>query len=491
MTSASDRASCKHFLLCLIAASLLLAAFAPKANAAFTSPFASKCSGLSILGYGTQVQESLHDRVFDYWRGHTSSTKTRGCGTRARQRVSYAPLSMPADGVGIEDTAFGAWLAGRFVGLDRAPTISERAAAEGTASRFGPAKLYVTPIAQTAATMIVNFPKHCELRAGDPNLASYARFKISNAQLVGAWVGDPSLDTWGELLPGIRALPGNSSGKTDQACRDQAIKRVVPREDTPHARYWKRLLAVIAPWRDWLHHMQYGTWPNLGGVVHAASREHSEVAKETARTNGSIGFVDLKTARSGGFQKKHESSSPSGSLYRYEDSNRQHGQPTYGRVYTFKESRFWIPLETQTPTQVTGSGNFAEPTVDFASIRTARKGANCRDAKYTNVPHTPGGRVDHYGDWTSVIADYPTGVYPGCVFTYIGVWDDAADVYGGGLFEQGRTRTVKDYVTFASYYGQNVLYQSDYAPVPYSTTKQHDLRWAPRRAATLMGWNKP
>lgn len=439
---------------------------------------------MSVIGYGTQTQEALHDRVFAYWRGHTSSTKTRGCGARARQRVSYAPTTMPADGVGVEDTLFGAWLAGRFVGLDRAPTNVERSTAEGVASRFGPAKLYVTPIAQTAATMIVNFPKYCELRTGDADLASYARFKIDNARLAGLWAGDSSLDSWGELLPGIKAIPSNSAGRTDQACRDQAIKRVVPREDTPHARHLKRLLAAIAPWHNWLQHLQSGGWPHLAGVIHAASSDHADVAEKTAQTSGAVGMVDLETARAGGFQKRHESSSPTGPLYRYQDSNRQHGQPTYGRIYTFKQSRFWIPLAT-------GSGGFAEPTADFASIRTARRGANCRDAKYLNVPLTPGGRVDHYGDWSALTVNQASGVYPGCAFTYLGVWDDAADVYGGGFFEQARTRTVKDYVTFAAYYGQNVLFRDDYAPVPYSRVKQHDLRWAPRRAATLMGWNKP
>lgn len=490
MNSARPRLP-KHFRSSIGAALIVFAFAAPSAHADFSPSFAAKCTGSSVAGVGTYVQEGLHDRVFSYWKTHTSSTKTRGCGPRARQRVGYAPVVTPADGVDVADTQFGAYLSGRFVGLDRAPTPDERSYAETAARRFGPAKLYVTPIAQTAATVIVNFPKYCELPAGDPNLASYARFKISNETLTDIFVGSPSVDTWGELLPGIKAMQGNSGGKTDAACRAQAVKLVVPSTDSPYSRHLKRLLDHIAPGHGWGNHLLNGTWPVIASVIRAASGTLSAVADKTADTNGAIAWVDLRTARAYGFQKRHETSTPPSTIYRYQDANRFPYYPTFGRTYTFKQSKFWIPMEKITPELASGSGQFVEPTADIVSIRTGRKGANCNNARYDNVPYTPGGRVNHYGNWSDVIVRYTTGVYPGCVLTFMGIWDDPADVYGGGILEQAFARTVKDYATFVAYYGQNVLFQQDYAPVPYSTNKQLDLRWAPRRAATLMGWKKP
>jgi ABC-type phosphate transport system substrate-binding protein len=214
----------------------------------------------------------------------------------------------------------------------------------------------------------------------------------------------------------------------------------------------------------------------------------TRVAHIVAHTPGSIGYTDLAAARAAGFQKRSTSSTPPG-VYAYSDANHMRGFRAWGRSYTFRDNLFWIPLETASPVGAFGSGRYAEPTLDPISIRTSRKGANCRYATYDSVPSAVTGRANPYGDWSQTNAILDPGRYPLCTLTYIGFWDDPYDVYGGSIFEQARARTVKDYLTTTFYSGQNILFRNDYAPVPVAPAQ--DLRWAARYAAAQSGWKKP
>lgn len=465
-------------LLVVVGASLN----ATPAAADFSGPFERKCSGISVAGWGTPAQAVAQRAWFEFWRHHTSTTKTRGCGPRARQAVIYGAAAPSGGAVEVNPGNFGPSALQRFVGLDNAPDPAQRTAVEAAAGAHAPAKLAIAPAAQTALTVIVNFPRHCQLIAGDPDLAPFARFRVSNDRLFAAWSGDPALDSWGELLPGIRAIPGNSGHRTDDQCRSQEIVRVGPFADDVHAGWFLRFLRGVGA-----HHgHDYGWhWPGAASVFFA---RQTEVARTVAGTPGAIGYTDLAAARAAGFQKR-ATSSPSPGAYSYSDANHERGYRAWGRSYTFRENLFWIPLEVAAEYGPVGTGSFAEPTIDQISIRTGRKGANCRYAQYDAVPRTTTGRANPYGDWSQTSAILDPGGYPLCALTYIGLWDDPADVYGSGLFEQAKARTVKDYLTTTFYSGQNILFKYDYAPVPAAPGQ--DLRFAAQFAAARSGWHKP
>ncbi len=459
--------------------------FAAPARADFSGSLQAKCTGSSILGWGTAAQTLAHGAWYDFWRRHTSSTKTRGCGPRARQVVLYGAAD-PSDGpLELKTSNFGRPWPHRFIGLDEAPDAARRASVQNAAGHDAPAKLAVAPAAQSALTMIVNFPRHCQLTSGDPDLAPFARFRVSNDRLMAAWAGDPSHDEWGELLPGIEAIPGNPYGRRDEDCRSHPITRVAADTTAAHDRWFKLFLHRVAPWFGWNSAWSRSTWPHSPHVLFA---RQTQVAHTIAHTPGSIGYTDLAAARAAGFQKRHTWSQVPG-VYTYSDANHERGYRAWGRHYSFRENLFWIPLEKATASAPSGSGEFAEPTIDQISIRTGRKGANCRYATYSSVPLTPTSRANPYGDWSQASAILAPGGYPLCVLTYIAFWDDPSDVYGDSHWEQARARTVKDYLTTTFYSGQNILFKHDYAPVPVAPAQ--DLRWAARYAAAQSGWNKP
>jgi ABC-type phosphate transport system substrate-binding protein len=191
------------------------------------------------------------------------------------------------------------------------------------------------------------------------------------------------------------------------------------------------------------------------------------LANAVKATDGSIGYVDLATAREKGFTVEAKVS----------------------------DDTYWIPLEAidpnaATPAQgVENPGSFYEPTTDPTAhiIEIGKEkghtGANCGEADYRGMPSEPASDPT-LGDWSKAIA---TGgkSYPVCAITYDLAFDDDSTVYGESAEEEAKARTVKDYLAaVTSFVGQTELTKLDYAEL-----KQSIISIAENGVAAI-GWKK-
>ncbi|MBJ7457961.1 MAG: hypothetical protein JHD02_02105 [Thermoleophilaceae bacterium] len=251
-----------------------------------------------------------------------------------------------------------------------------------------------------AVAVIVNFPRNCELLGSDPQLAPYARFKVTNSQIEKAFAGDTAVDTWGELLPDLAALPGNAEGRTTADCRNQRIRRVIRPDASGETTALKAMLATVRPSRGWDSTFAGTTWPRTGTTVLPASAGAVAAAAKVASTQNAIGYADLEAARASSFRKLAESAATINPLaYQYTNTNEVSGFPAINWTYSFRKTLFWVPLES-----LSAAGTFVEPTAGNADIRSSsRRGSNC--------PGTPNG-----DDWSIVNGtSIPAGPYPLCV----------------------------------------------------------------------------
>jgi ABC-type phosphate transport system substrate-binding protein len=454
---------------------VVIAAFgATSSNAAFTAPYTVKCTGSDVTGRGSSFQTVLQPALINYWKTNTNAGQTGGCGPAATQTISYQPL-----GSGAGRNAFGA--SGgprdatiRYIAFDDAPTATQRAAMEaanpgdgGANPATGAGKFAVAPIGVGATTLIAHFPKDCELPAGDPHLAPYARFELSNAELEAAWVGDSAHDQWGEILPGIEAIPNNADGKDDSYCQNKPVIRVKRFDSSGTTAQFKVMLNAVNPATGWSA-LANTAWPNPGpNLTDGGSNGASAEATKVKNTDGSIGYADLATARGTGFQKAPDSTPSDPAAYVYNNSNNVSGYGAYNYNYSFNKSLFWIPLESATATNPTsGSGVFTEPTYRTTGIRDNTKGTSCLNVTFNNVPLNGSGAPDQFGDWSPVNGALTVGRYPQCVLTYVGFWQDYSDVYGTSATEQAKARTVHDFIETSVYSGQNILASNDYSRLP-------------------------
>ncbi len=474
-------------VLALIALAVTAVFGVSSASAAFTPPYTTKCTGSDITGRGASFQGSAQTALINWWKTHTGASSTAGCGPASPTNITYQPL-----GSGAGRNAFGRGAADRdpivrYIGTDEAPTPTERTQMEAAQGTTGQGKLAIIPNLSGANTMIVHFPRYCELPAGDPDLAPYARFQINNNRIEDMWTGDSAHDEWGEVLPGIQAIPNNAAGKTTAQCQDQIIKRIVRYDDSGTTFSFKQFLGGIDGSTGWNTTYYQLNWPNPANVYNGGANGNGPLADKLRNTEGSIGYGDLATARANAFKKLADNPATlDPGQYKYDGSNQIASHPAYGWTYSFNKRLFWIPLEAANAGGPSGSGVYKEPTNDTIAIRNNRKGSNCgTGVTYQNVPLTGGGAPDVFGDWSTVNGTLSLGAYPACTLSYMGFWDDYADVYGNTAAEQAQARTVKDYITTTMYTGQNQLYQNDYSPVPTY------LRTAGQAAIINMNWNKP
>ncbi len=243
------------------------------------------------------------------------------------------------------------------------------------------------------------------------------------------------------------------------------VRRIV-RQDSSGTTYgWKAYLALIRPDRNWLGETYGATntsWPAAGGSgvgtvtrrgqtarlarrpATASARRPTEAADTLARlvasTDGSIGYVDLATARSNGFDITAGANA---------------GLHVLGPARGDIGARRPAPTRSRrSPRSRTSAG--------------ADKGASCGTATVTNAPTVAGSPKGDptLGDWSGA---YAAGgeAYPACVLTYALAWDDNAPVYGTTAAEEAKARTVKDYLRLVvSDGGQSYLLSSDYSALP-------------------------
>jgi hypothetical protein len=186
----------------------------------------------------------------------------------------------------------------------------------------------------------------------------------------------------------------------------------------------------------------------------------SNVALGVDGTDGSIGYVDIATARN--------------TKYPGVPAAQQDLQDVQTNGAVTRDYTFWLPVQN-CPDQAAGcTQSYQEPTNDQTNHLVSGSGevgtpnAACKNLpNLQNVPSaasSPNGDAT-LGDWSKTIAVGGSG-YPVCVLTYGLVWDDNAAVYGNNAGEQAQARTVLDYVKFvASDFGQSFIGQ-DFSSTP-------------------------
>ncbi|HEU4701388.1 MAG TPA: hypothetical protein VFS37_02820, partial [Conexibacter sp.] len=490
----------------------------PSAHAAFTL---GRCQGSSsVKGQGASFQagaQAYFKQVFESSNGcggtptgpsYTANGSGNGLasagagGGNAQLLCAVAATCTPPLTAGVRDASVA------FQSTDEPPTRTQQAAMNaGTASAADDALVHVIPVATGANALIMHAPEGCDLstvanltngtsgtvggvNTGDGAANKTQRIRLTNVFVEKAFAGATDADTWGEIAPGISGTPANPQETGIARCEDVPVKRIV-RFDVSGTTYgWKAYLSLVNAARNWL--TTYSTpnnltWPAAGGsgtatplatggrnpdafcpntgnkLCSGASSGNGSLADAVNATDGSIGYSDVATARSKGFDV-----TPSASTQDY---------------------TFWSPLqnnpETGAPT------GYAEPTLDPTAHSGAigAKGSNCSNVNVANVPtaaSSPNGDPT-LGDWSQV---YAAGgpVYGACVLTYVLAWDDSAIVYGNTAGEEAEARTVKDYLgVILSGFGQQFA-GADYSALPNSIgTPLLDVA---QTGTAAIGWNK-
>jgi ABC-type phosphate transport system substrate-binding protein len=490
--------------LLLAAAGAACAFLAPSsANAAFTI---TKCGGDATKGAGATFQNLAQG----IWNSDSVWKSSDFCGSTG-PAITYASIGSGGGRTALANAANGgarddgsATSAGvRFGASDSAITAGQRTTIENglTSTDTDNAKIHVIPVAVGAITVSVNFPDACWLDTADtdyfaPDTANdnanhTGRFKLDKNRVVKAFAGDASVDTWGELLPGI-------TGTNAAGCQAMPITRVVRLDASGTSTVFEKWLNIIKGVGD----PAFGggtlgdrTWPNGNNDLNTNGGEtttfkrgsgNAGVAAKLNDNDGSIGYIELADARANGFNVV----AAAGAAHSF--------QPP-------QNDTFWIPLPngaSPTPAQV-------DPTANALSYKNGVSGANCATAEFgvrpsttsantLDLPAAPSGSTLRSlgDDWSLVDGLNPATGYGVCTPTFELAYDDNADAFGNTDAEQKKARTVKDYLgAIVSGTGQAVLNGADYSPLPTTAPAgapagTPSLRQVATDAVAAIDWNK-
>ena len=508
---------------CTVAMLAGVVAVAPQAaHASFTVPV---CGGSAVQGEGSSLQavaqeqfwtQSVFYTSFGCGSGASSSSPVTyksdgsGCGIAA---IGGGPGAKATCGSGTPEAQNAKpgerATTSRFAASDAPLTPAQKAAAEAQGGP-NPGLIHQIPVAVAAVTVIVHFPEGCSLEdpeqsggngdtstggsndpggkdgTGDKFSEGTLRVHITAAELEKIWSGEAV--TWGQVLAGhIVGTTDTSTLNNGIACASVPVRRIVRLDGSGTTYNFKAYLSLLpaAPSGLWTTAPVVGDnniWPvttsknetpesankttnvceDASLICTAAAEKGGPLAKAVAATDGSIGYLDLATARKEKFS-----------------------------IEKGKASIYWIPLQTINPSQPEGKqvgANYVEPTaVATAHIigSGAALGANCTNADYRGIPTTPADPT--LGDWSNAIAtgSEDTVTYPACALTYDFAFDDDAPVFGNTQIEQERARTVVDYLTAVeSSTGQSGLSGADYGILPTSIQK------IAQNGVEAIGWNK-
>ncbi|MDA0161410.1 substrate-binding domain-containing protein [Solirubrobacter ginsenosidimutans] len=430
---------------------------APAASAQFTL---APCQGGSAVGQGSSFQGA----AFTAFKKVFSLEVPSGCGA-AGAGISYSPTSSGAGRIALgqndpktnprNDRNQGF----RWAGTDEAPKVAERASIEGgpidangqDVTAADNAKLHVVPIAIGAIAVLVHLPDGCTGFGAGADLYN-DRPKVTLQKLEAAFYGANS-PKWSDLIPGLTPAAG---------CGDVAIKRAVRADGSGTTFALKQLLQHLNPahaneWRI----SDNPVWPTAANAT-VTGTGGGGLATTVATTAGTLGYVDLATARG---------------------SN--NGAFLYDTAAAPIDKIFWLPLQqeldgaTYSDPQTTADGY--KTTTSAASV----KGANC-NVEPVGLPTTPADDLT-YGLWTSADATLTGDGYAACTMTYDMVFDDNSVAYCKSADEEAKARTIKDYLTrgVLSDLAQAELPKYDYDRLP--TKILTDIS---RKAVDSIGWNK-
>ncbi|MBE2320027.1 hypothetical protein DVA67_028945 [Solirubrobacter sp. CPCC 204708] len=431
---------------------------APGASAQFTL---AECGGSLAPGRGASFQNT----AFSGFRS-LYGTESDGCGAAALNALTW-----DGAGSGAGRRALGERSAPntngdrdpsvRWAGSDEPPTQAQReqmekgAVVPGTTTDLTAADnspLHVVPAAMGAIAILVHLPAGCVDYGAVGNDLFRDRPKTALTALEDVFRGTAA--TWGDLIPTL--LPN------DNTCRQAPIKRAVRRDSSGTTYALRQLLAKIDPANaaDWKTRAGGAAWPNDTGattVVKAATDGGSALTDLALATPGTLGYVDLATARARGA-----------------------GAYTWDGAAAPIDRTFWLPLQSST----TDTGNYFDPQANAQGYKpntpVADRGANCTAVQPTGIPSST------LGDWTNADSSMSEDGYAACTLTYNLLFDDNAVVYCKSPAEEAKARTIKDYFTKAvvSPAGQATLPGSDYARVPGAILD------VARAGVNAIGWNK-
>jgi ABC-type phosphate transport system substrate-binding protein len=415
----------------------LLAMGASSAQANFTPPYTTQCSGgeAAIIDTGLQ-REAAATQAFEFEEEDlTSPLSCAGRGPSVRVFSSGTPSTLETLGSvgGVRNDEF------TFAGGEEPPTVGQWLNIDlGNEPGVNSGLIRQIPVAATAVVPIVKFPAGCSIPSGEAT--SDGRFTVSNATLEAAYAG--AIATWGELLPGM-----------EPACAALPIKRVVPGNSEGTTFVFKQWLAKVDSSRGWAS-LANAAWPNDSGATATvrAKEGDSAEAELVSETNGALGFASLSVARN------HE-------FGQFAPSN-----PDY------VAGQFWLSV-------INGAGERVEPTRDPDSGADNVRGANCDNPTFNYVPSGYDSTVTPI--WRVVSAAGSKTGWPICTLTYMQAWDDASTVYGNTEAQQAKQRTVKDYLAYVlGAAGQENIEQRDYSELSAA------LLADAQEGQSRVGWDK-
>jgi ABC-type phosphate transport system substrate-binding protein len=400
----------------------------------------------------------------------------------------------------------------RFGGSDAPLTETQKTNADAAGSVHA-GVIHQIPVAAFAVTIVVHFPDGCKLKepgtgkaengkgslnddtstggpndppggeTGDTYAKETLRVHITDEELEKIWDGQPQ--EWKNIVPEadmeVDAKATKNTVLNVSECGKMPVIRIVRFDGSGTTYNFKAFLGLLEATQGtsglWTTAPIAGDntkWPETfdgtpaeppvvgsskecapsefpNHICRAFEKGGGEVAVAVQKTNGSIGYVDLATARKKGFYMKEEAD-----------------QHTY-----------WVPVQTVSPEENNKiSESYIEPTkTPGSNLSASSEGANCLGADYRGYPSASASEPDPtLGDWEKAIAtggskkalaEEPLATYPVCGLTYDFAWDDNAPVYGEGGQEQAKARTVKDYLeAVESQEGQYQLVLRDYGTLP-------------------------
>jgi len=464
-----------------VAAALAALTISTRADAAFTTP---QCQGADITGRGASFARDAHSVFkFDFENRFCQNGPTvtyEALGSGAGREVVGARRGANASGVNSRNQV------PRFGMTDEPPSVTEvNQINMGTDTVGDEDRIHVIPAAVGAVAPLVNFPNGCDVNLlnaenktaeqGTAEIpAGTVRVRFTKAKFEAAWAKAGGADNWTALFEEL---------EPDPDCNVPII-RVVRFDESGTSFSFKDYLDTIKPDRGWLTTFASGPngtrdWPgakfgvrndpadpcpaNSAGVVPSGpgtepntvdtltsgcANGNGSLVSKLIRTDGSIGYSDISTART---------ADPSLAI-----------TPRTTATSTFDNDTYWTQIPngngcTSRRSCTTPVGNtFTEPTASPNGFRTdGPRGSNCQSTTFTDVP------ASTLGDWSKASGVNAPAGYGICTLTYGLLFDDYAKAYAlQGSGEERKARTVKDYWTdIVSAGGQGVLFNQDYSPL--------------------------
>jgi ABC-type phosphate transport system substrate-binding protein len=276
----------------------ILAAIGLAPDAASAS-LGEQCSGASIAGKGTELQQSLQSS----WNASfnkASDNSPRACsgtqGAKLKPGVTYSdvPDRTGLEAWGVDGYAADFGVGDAFIGTGEPPNAIEREEIAAHSSLPPGDSLETIPVLQYPIAIIMRLPSDCRASGTTTD----GLIVLKNKWLEEIWRG--KIHDWEEILGGST---GNQFMKVAGCKPNTPITRVVNSEGSGPSATLKKYLYLINKektivgtrgWRELAEGASDVEWP--GTVIRPSEGSEEAIVELVAKTPGSIGFVTLATA---------------------------------------------------------------------------------------------------------------------------------------------------------------------------------------------------